>query len=403
MKFTKIALGVAVACAAVAAQAQSANVTLYGYINTSIESNRGSQDPNTAIGKGGSGSTVNRMTANSSRFGFRGSESLGGGLSAFFQLENSFGSDDGSLGGGVMWGREAWVGLAGTAWGEVKFGYGLTPYDDVLGLAHQNIGSTGAQNRNNGLSGGPGFGFNQLFTNYGRGGTSGANNTGHFDARAANAISYATPTMGGFKLRTMYSLIEEQAASPKARLWDTSLIYSNGPVTLGATYALHKDFGGLAGVTTGTYALHKDFGGLAGVTTGAHDQNAFRVYGRYNFGVARIDGSYDVTSYKLSTGTLKMKYFDVAAQVPLGAHNVGVQYSQRDNGAAWAWTPPVGYTAPTAAQLVSRWSIGGGKHVSLVYDYTFSKRTQFYAYFSSMKNETGGKLNTPAIGLIHRF
>ena len=72
---------------------------------------------------------------------------------------------------------------------------------------------------------------------------------------------------------------------------------------------------------------------------------------------------------QISTGTLKMKYFDVAAQVPLGAHNVGVQYSQRDNGAAWAWTPPVGYTAPTAAQLVSRWSIGGGKHVSLVYDY----------------------------------
>ena len=80
MKFTKIALGVAVACAAAAAQAQSANVTLYGYINTSIESNRGSQDPNTAIGKGGSGSTVNRMTANSSRFGFRGREELGGGI-----------------------------------------------------------------------------------------------------------------------------------------------------------------------------------------------------------------------------------------------------------------------------------------------------------------------------------
>jgi len=390
MKFTKIALGVAVACAAVAAQAQSANVTLYGYINTSIESNRGSQDPNTAIGKGGSGSTVNRMTANSSRFGFRGREDLGGGLYAHFQLENSFGSDDGSLGGGVMWGREAWVGLGNAAWGEVKFGYGLTPYDDVLGLAHQNIGSTGAQNRNNGLSGGPGFGYPSatglLFTNFGRGGVSGAGTSGTFDARSANAISYATPNWGGFTMRTMYSMIEEQAASPKARLWDTAVIYSNGPVTLGATYALHKDFGG-----------------LAGVATGAHDQNAFRVYGRYNFGVARIDGSYDVTSYKLSTGTLKMKYFDVAAQVPLGAHNVGVQYSQRDNGAAWAWTPPVGYTAPTAAQLVSRWSIGGGKHVSLVYDYTFSKRTQFYAYFSSMKNETGGKLNTPAIGLIHRF
>lgn len=385
MKLSKVALAVAAASVAGIASAQTANVTLYGYINTSIEVNRGSQGAN-SVGKTQNSLSVNRMTANSSRFGFRGREELGGGTYAHFQLENSFGSDDGTLGGGVMFGREAWVGLGNPAWGEVKVGYGLTPYDDVLGLAHQNIGSTGLQNRNNGLSGGPGFGSQQLFTNYGRGGTSGAGNTGHFDARAANAISYATPNMGGFTLRTMYSLIEEVATSPKARLWDTSAIYSNGPLTVGATFALHKDFGG-----------------LAGVATGAHDQTAFRVYGRYNFGVARIDGSYDVSSYKLSTGTLKMKYFDVAAQVPLGAHNVGVQYSQRDNGAAWAWTPPVGYTAPTAAQLLANWTVGGGKHVALVYDYTFSKRTQVYAYYSSMKNETGGKLNTPAIGIIHRF
>lgn len=386
MKLTKTALAIAAIVGSVAASAQNANVTLYGYINTSIESNRGSQDPNTAIGKGGSGATVNRMTANSSRFGFRGREELGGGLYAMFQLENSFGSDDGTLGGGVLWGRESWVGIGNPAWGEFKFGYGLTPYDDVLGLAHQNIGSTGAQNRNNGLSGGPGFGFNQLFTSYGRGGVSGANNTGNFDARAANAINYTSPTWSGFRLRTMYSMIDEVATSPKASLWDTSLIYASGPVTLGATFALHKNFGGLAGVVTGT-----------------HDQNAWRIYGRYNFGVARIDGSYDVSSYKLASGTLRMRYFDVAAQVPMGAHNFGVQYSQRDNGAAWAWTPPVGYSAPTAAQLVSRWSIGGGKHISVVYDYTFSKRTKTYAYFSSMKNETGGKLNTPAIGFIHTF
>lgn len=98
-----------------------------------------------------------------------------------------------------------------------------------------------------------------------------------------------------------------------------------------------------------------------------------------------------------------MKYFDVAVQVPLGAHNLGLQYSQRDNGTAWAYAAPVGYTAPTVATLVSKWSIGGGKHTSLVYDYTFSKRTQFYAYYSTMKNEVGGTLNTPAIGIIHKF
>ncbi len=397
MKFTKVALATAVAIASVATQAQTANVTLYGYINTSIESNRGSQSSN-SVGKAVASSTITRMTSNSSRFGFRGTEDLGGGLNAFFQLENSFNSDDGGLpsqaattaipsgnGTGIMWGREAWVGLGG-AFGQVKVGYGLTPYDDVLGLAHQNIGSTGLQNRNNGLSAGPGFATQQLFTNYARGGVAFSESQGNFDARAGNAISYSMPNIAGFRGRTMYSLVQETAATPRARLWDTALIYENGPITAGLTYAMHKDFGGLAGLATGT-----------------HDQTAFRGYARYNFGVARVDGSYDVASYKLAGGTLKMKYFDVGVQVPFGASNIGLQYSQRDNGAAWAYSPPVGFAAPTLATLRSNWSIGGGKHVSLVYDYRFSKRTQVYAYYSSMKNETGGKLNTPAVGIVHTF
>ena len=49
-----------------------------------------------------------------SRWGLRGSESLGGGLNAFFNLENGFNVDNGSLGqGGLLFGRRAYVGLSG--------------------------------------------------------------------------------------------------------------------------------------------------------------------------------------------------------------------------------------------------------------------------------------------------
>lgn len=392
MKLTKAAIAVAAIVGSVAASAQTANVTLYGYINTSIESNRGS----TAT----TSSTVNRMTANSSQFGFRGSEDLGGGMSAVFNLQSGFGSDDGVLNGGAMFAREAWVGLQG-GFGQLRVGYGLTAYDDVLGLSHQNIGSTGLQNRNAGLSSGPGFAGNQLFTNYGRAGVAGCATDSNFDARAANSVSYQTPDFSGFRVRTTYALVEEVSSSG-CRLWDTGAVYANGPITAGLAYSMHSKFRGLGGAAVGA-------GSLAN-TTGSHDENTIRGYGRYNFGVARIDAAYEVMSFKVASGTLKAKYWEVGGQVPVGAANFGLQYSQRDNGTAWAYVAPVGYVIPAGTATLSQianirnnWTRGGGKHLAFVADYSFSKRSQAYAYFSNLKNETNGKLNTLAVGLIHRF
>ena len=87
----RIALAAAlVAATAGSAMAQS-SVTLYGRLNTSIE-----QQDNDVIDK-----TV--MQNNASRWGLRGNEDLGGGLSAFFQLESGFGSDTGSGGATLVW------------------------------------------------------------------------------------------------------------------------------------------------------------------------------------------------------------------------------------------------------------------------------------------------------------
>lgn len=398
MKLTKAAVAVATIVAAVSVSAQTANVTLYGYINTSIESNRGSQGANT-VGKPVTSSTINRVTANSSQFGFRGSEDLGGGMSAVFNLQSGFGSDDGVLNGGAMFAREAWVGLQG-GFGQVRVGYGLTAYDDVLGLSHQNIGSTGFQNRNGGLSSGPGFAQNQLFTNYGRSGVPGCTTDSNFDARAANSLSYQTPDMAGFRVRTTYALVNE--VPDGCRLWDTGAVYSNGPITAGLAYSMHSRFSGLGGAAVGAGSLVN--------ASGTHNQNAIRAYGRYNFGIARIDAAYEVMSFKVASGTLKAKYWELGGQVPMGAANFGLQYSQRDNGTAWAYSVPVGYAIPVGtaslsqiANIRNNWTVGGGKHLAFVADYSFSKRSQLYAYFSNLKNETNGKLNTLAVGMIHRF
>ena len=77
-----VALAVAGLLAAPLAQAQTANVTLYGRLNIDAEVVNGKQT-------NGQNPNVYRVNTNSSRFGIRGTESLGGGLNAIFQIENS--------------------------------------------------------------------------------------------------------------------------------------------------------------------------------------------------------------------------------------------------------------------------------------------------------------------------
>ena len=97
-----------------AVQAQTANVTLYGRLNLDMEAKtcqngitngagagvampancdgRSIASPATAI----SDPVVNRVSSNSSRFGMRGTESLGGGLNAVFQIESNVSGDTGN-------------------------------------------------------------------------------------------------------------------------------------------------------------------------------------------------------------------------------------------------------------------------------------------------------------------
>ena len=120
-----VAVAIAGLLAAPLAQAQTANVTLYGRINIDMEFVNGRLANNT-------NPNVYRVASNSSRFGLRGTESLGGGLNAIFQIEN--GSIRPTTGdGGNLAGRDSFVGLSG-GWGTFKMGRFLAPYDDIHGI-----------------------------------------------------------------------------------------------------------------------------------------------------------------------------------------------------------------------------------------------------------------------------
>ena len=119
MKKSLIAL--AVMAFAGAASAQS-SVTLFGILDTAITHGSASDGGNSWTGMTSSG-------YNSSRLGFRGTEDLGGGMSASFWLEGQLDTDDGTgraAGNGLDFQRRSTVSLAGN-WGEVRLGRDYTP------------------------------------------------------------------------------------------------------------------------------------------------------------------------------------------------------------------------------------------------------------------------------------
>ncbi len=129
-----IALAAALACTTGLAGAQS-SVTLYGDIDL--------------YGNYMSSSSGNHLVALDdgallrSRWGLRGTEDLGGGLAAKFQLEGGIYSDTGGLAGSGLFDRQSWVGLA-SPYGEIRMGRQNGPiftHGDYIDFTRRTLGS----------------------------------------------------------------------------------------------------------------------------------------------------------------------------------------------------------------------------------------------------------------------
>ena len=115
MKKTMMALALSAAAGMAAAQS---NVTVYGIFDMALVRESGGTASSTKMTSG---------VESGSRIGFKGTEDLGGGMSAIFLVENGFQGDTGAMGqGGLLFGRQAYVGLQGSA-GTVTLGRQYTP------------------------------------------------------------------------------------------------------------------------------------------------------------------------------------------------------------------------------------------------------------------------------------
>jgi predicted porin len=104
----KLALAAALTATFAGTAFAQSSVTVYGRINTSAEY----QDNGKVTATG--------LKSNASYWGLRGSEDLGDGLSAYFQLEAGFDADTGGGSGGFS--RDTYMGLKSASLGQIKLG-----------------------------------------------------------------------------------------------------------------------------------------------------------------------------------------------------------------------------------------------------------------------------------------
>lgn len=201
MKKSLIALAAAGAFAAPAFAATS-NVDVYGKLHLSVNSVDDQASNVSDLG----------ISSNASRIGFKGSEDLGGGLAAIWQIETTVNLDEGNASN--LASRNSFIGLKG-GFGTALVGRHDTPLK-LVGRSLDLFGDTMADSRN--VLGGGG------------------------DTRANNAVAYVSPSFSGLTLMGAYAtdVTANGAAAPDVddlSVYSLSATYANGPLYLGLGYA----------------------------------------------------------------------------------------------------------------------------------------------------------------------
>ncbi|RXZ38705.1 porin [Oxalobacteraceae bacterium CAVE-383] len=375
-KLMVAALGAAFALP-IAAQAQT-NVTIYGklypditHVNVTGATPAGSSVSSlSAAAKTTNDISATSMDSPNSRLGFKGSEDLGGGMSAIFQLEMGFSSDTGTLStANTPFSRNTFVGLTGN-FGTVKLGNMDTVYKELgdqmpfLGLTSGNFMSTSTV-----LS-------KPTFTN---------DSSSSFHLRRANSFYYTSPKLGGFTALADWSP-NETVGDATSGVYSTGVKYENGPIYAALAYELHKDmFGGSMGTIGGV-------GSITGSSTApvipaglSSKDSAVRGTFQYTFS----DG------WKAEVDVANLRYTEsgqtAAGKFNTYKHNTWAVGVQKEMGAvtlvgstgmegAGSCTLTGGIACNTAGLNARMLNLGAG--------YSLSKRTLLFAVYTRLSNDS---------------
>ena len=406
-----------------AAQAQTANVTLYGRLNMDFElvngktcqggvtagagsigtqtganqsgggfvcTSAGSASPSSPNGGQTVNPTVNRVSSNSSRFGMRGTESLGGGLNAVFQVESNVNGDTGVNSGSNIATRETFVGLQGS-WGRVITGKFLMPQDDLHGIfgnAPTFLTSV--------LSTADLWAFGNL--NKAQGG---------FDARTGNNLRYDSPNWAGFTFAAQYSTRDDSGNTQQtpnggdngdhnsvinhAQVWGANLIYNNGPLQLGGAFEFNNRVRNAFTASTATWTA-PNLKDVDWTITGSWNFGSIwqgwglqvaAVYENTKYGVqdpATTAGSSCRFTIDSSTCTLRRNFWGVSGTLAVGGGKFYAFYGQAQNGSGSA-------ADGTSVGYLTHGSNTKSAQAEVSYTYALSPRTSLYTGWTKLLNE----------------
>lgn len=338
------------------AMAQS-NVTMYGIVDAGVTAERGGVRGN--VTKATSGA------ASASRIGFKGTEDLGGGLSAIFKLEAGVRVDSGELDNSSnrLFNREAYVGLSSKTAGTLTIGRQYTPYYETLRDVADPfaLGMAGTAKNLFPVSGFSTTGVTTAAQTVNNGAASGTRND--------NSIVYKTPSYYGFSGALSYSVGEVAGDSSAQRQIGVSGSYTNGDLNVGIAYNNHNND------TTLVKTNEISYNTLVAVNYDFKVAKAYFAFGNNqgpNSSTIAIDSTYSAASGPYGRPVVpsdKSTNALIGVTVPVGpAGTVMASYTRKDD-------------KQDLNRDADQWAVG--------YSYALSKRTSTYVAFAKIKNKNG--------------
>lgn len=390
-----------------AALAQS-SVEVYGTVHMSFNNVKWS-----AVGTTNSVSKWD-VANHASNYGLRGRESLGGGMTAWFQIEQNAPLERSNNVAITPASRNSAVGIQG-AFGNVFVGQWTTPWADLDGL--WSVGTVG--------------GWGPVTSIIGRRETTGAapnpycqngHNSGGFaltatcDAvesgggvghafwrRVSQAVFYQSPVINGLQYKVAYQTNEGRAtngvtsaggafgSTANPSLWSHSVQWSGmgGAARIGAGYDRHNEF-----------------------TSPNRTDTGWTVKGGYNFGVFDLGLAYEKMTYNTAAGECQGTGSAVAVAFPVATGAIRGSWSKASD-------------LNDAACGIAAGPNNGATQINIGYEHRFSKRTQVGVGYARIDNDpngvhnwtglppnSGGAANGPVAGqdvrtlfvsMVHRF